>query len=155
MSCNSTVFDYEAIRQYGNSLTRRASRRQGLPRFIGYDLGSASCDAPLKRVFNIDIEVCGRYSHHLPGHDLRQGELMRSIKRECPGVQGELMRSIKRECPGVQGELMRSIKRECPGVHCLFSLGRIPGKQHSISRDATKKFVGIASGAPDRFVPGL
>ena len=61
-------------------------------------------------------------------------------------------KGIKRECPGVQGELMQSIKRECPGVRCLFSLGRARGSrfQLTISRDATKIFVGIASGAPDR-----
>jgi hypothetical protein len=44
----------KANRLHGNSLTRRAPRRQSLPLFFGYDLGSASCDAPLKRVFSID-----------------------------------------------------------------------------------------------------
>jgi len=61
-----------------------------------------------------------RYSSLLPGHHLRQGELMRSIKRGCPGV------------------------------HCLFSLGRNPVQQHSISREATEEFVGI-----ELFVPGF
>ncbi len=37
-----------------------------------------------------------------------------------------------------QGELMRSIKRGCPGVRCLFSLGRIPAQQHSPARKPVK-----------------
>jgi hypothetical protein len=37
-----------------------------------------------------------------------------------------------------QGELMRSIKRGCPGVHCLFSLGRIPAQQHYTSKEASE-----------------
>ncbi len=40
-----------------------------------------------------------------------------------------------------KGELIRSIKRGCPGVHCLFSLRRNPVQQHSISKDATEKLV--------------
>ena len=62
--------------------------------------------------------------HHRPERHLRHGELMRSIKRRCPGVQGELMRSIK---------------RGCPGVHCLFSQEADP--QPRISKDATEKLV--------------
>jgi hypothetical protein len=37
-----------------------------------------------------------------------------------------------------QGELMRSIKRGCPGVRCLFSLGRIPAQQHYTSKEASE-----------------
>ena len=35
-----------------------------------------------------------------------------------------------------QGELMRSIKRGCPGVRCHFSLGRIPDQQQPTSKEA-------------------
>ncbi len=38
--------------QYRSPLTHRAP--------CGNDLGPTSCDAPLKRVFNIDIEICAR-----------------------------------------------------------------------------------------------
>ena len=34
--------------------------------------------------------------------------------------------------------------------HCLFSLGRIPVQQHSISKDATEEFAGM-----ELFVPGF
>ena len=77
------------------------------------DLGPASCDAPLKRVFSIDIEVCGR-------------------------------------CGGSVRVIVDASNRCIEDQNII-----IPGKQHSISRDATKKFVGIVSRAPDRFVPGL
>jgi hypothetical protein len=35
-----------------------------------------------------------------------------------------------------KGELMRSIKRSCPGVRCLFSLGRTPAQQNYASKQA-------------------
>jgi hypothetical protein len=36
-----------------------------------------------------------------------------------------------------------------PLAYRLFSLGRIPARQHSISRDATEEFVGIELFVPD------
>ena len=34
--------------------------------------------------------------------------------------------------------------------HCLFSLGRIPVQQHSLSKEAAEEFVGM-----ELFVPGF
>ena len=88
----------------------------------------------LKRVFNIDIEVCGRC-----------GGSVRVIA--CIEDQDVIDR-ILAHLRDKEQEHPRSATRwhhrpEHHLGHCLFSLGRIPAQQHSISRDATEEFVGI------------
>jgi hypothetical protein len=50
-----------------------------------------------------------------------------------------------RELHLAQGELMRSIKRRCPGVRCLFSRERSPHYHSSTSRGTTEYQIGIDS----------
>ena len=50
-----------------------------------------------------------------------------------------------------QGELMRSIKRRCPGVHCPYSQEASPQPQRRISKDAIENLIArTAVGAPSR-----
>jgi hypothetical protein len=102
----------------------------------------------LKRVFSIDIEVCGRCGGSvrviasIEDQDVIDRILthLRQKEQETPTRPLLLPRAWchRPERHLGQGELMRSIKRGCPGVRCLFSLGRIPAQQHYTSKEASE-----------------
>ena len=95
----------------------------------------------LKRVFNIDIEVCARCggsarviveasNRCIEDQNVidRILDHLRQKEQETPTRPLLLPRAWchRAERRLGQGELMRSIKRGCPGVHCSFSPGRTP-----------------------------